>query len=72
MENGALCGRGDISMESFPGPGEEEGGGGVVAHSTVSLSFRVFYMLTSIPRPLIVPNKFWENSDRRGVGSWGL
>lgn len=31
--NGALCGNGDISMESFPGPGEEEERGGVVARS---------------------------------------
>lgn len=30
---GALCGKGDISMESFPGAGEEEGSGGVVTHS---------------------------------------
>ncbi len=30
---GALCGSGDISIESFPGPGEEEGRGGVLARS---------------------------------------
>lgn len=28
---GALWGSGDISIESFPGPGEEEGSGGVLA-----------------------------------------
>lgn len=30
---GALWGSGDISIESFPGPGEEEGRGGVLARS---------------------------------------
>lgn len=30
---GCLCGRGDISILSFNGPGEEEGRGGVVAQS---------------------------------------
>ncbi len=32
-EYGTLCGRGEISIESFPGPGEEEGSGGVVTFS---------------------------------------
>lgn len=53
---GALWGSGDISIESFPGPGEEEGSGGVLARS----------------RPLSVPNRFEEKSDRRGVGNCGL
>ena len=30
---GALWGSGEISIESFPGPGEEEGSGGVLARS---------------------------------------
>ena len=30
---GALWGSGDISIDSFPGPGEEEGSGGVLARS---------------------------------------
>lgn len=30
---GALCGRGEISIESFPGPGDEDGIGGVVVLS---------------------------------------
>lgn len=30
---GALWGSGDISIESIPGPGEEEGSGGVLARS---------------------------------------
>ena len=30
---GALCGRGEISIESFPGPGEDEGSGGVITLS---------------------------------------
>ena len=32
---GALWGSGDISIESFPGPGEEEGSGGVLARSVL-------------------------------------
>ena len=31
--NGALWGRGEISIESLPGPGEEDGMGGVTALS---------------------------------------
>jgi hypothetical protein len=31
---GALCGKGDMSIESFPGPGEDDGRGGVVMFST--------------------------------------
>lgn len=31
--NGTLCGSGEISIESFPGPGEDEGIGGVVMPS---------------------------------------
>lgn len=31
---GALCGRGDISIDSLQGPGEEDGGGGVVVKSS--------------------------------------
>lgn len=34
--DGALWGSGDMSMESFPGPGEEEGIGGVLTHSVLS------------------------------------
>lgn len=30
---GSLCGSGDISIELFPGPGEEDGSGGVVINS---------------------------------------
>ena len=33
--NGALCGRGDMSIESLTGPGDEEGRGGVVVLSAV-------------------------------------
>ena len=32
---GALCGSGEISIESLMGPGEEEGSGGVLARSFV-------------------------------------
>lgn len=34
--NGALWGSGDISMESFPGPGEDDGIGGVLTFSILS------------------------------------
>jgi hypothetical protein len=37
--NGALWGSGDMSMESFPGPGDEDGRGGVVTHSILSSVF---------------------------------
>jgi hypothetical protein len=33
VEKGALCGRGEISIESKPGPGDDEGNGGVVVVS---------------------------------------
>ena len=32
---GALWGSGEISIESLPGPGEDEGSGGVLARSVV-------------------------------------
>lgn len=31
---GCLCGRGDMSIRSCKGPGEDDSKGGVVAHST--------------------------------------
>ena len=31
--NGILCGSGEMSIESFPGPGDDEGIGGVVMPS---------------------------------------
>lgn len=33
---GALWGSGDMSMESFPGPGEDDGIGGVLTFSVLS------------------------------------
>lgn len=33
-KNGTLWGSGEISIRSFNGPGEDEGSGGVVTHST--------------------------------------
>lgn len=35
---GVLCGRGDMSIDSYRGPGEEEGGGGVVTLSVCGLA----------------------------------
>ena len=40
---GALCGSGDVSMESIPGPGEDDGGGGVVTHSA-TISANAFHL----------------------------
>ena len=68
---GALWGSGDISIESIPGPGEEEGSGGVLARS-VTCQLKPCKSMHNLPRPLRVPNKFEENSDLRGVGSCGL
>ena len=71
LENGALCGRGDISIESFPGPGDDDGRGGVVVCSaTVSIGLEVHEH--HIPRPLIAPRRLEVKRDRLGVGSWGL
>lgn len=53
---GALCGSGDISMGSFPGPGEDDGTGGVV----------------ELSRSMHVLNWTEENNARRGVGFLGL
>ena len=33
---GCLCGRGEMSIRSFIGPGEDDGRGGVVTHSAGS------------------------------------
>ena len=33
--NGTLCGSGDISIESIPGPGEDDGSGGVLTFSII-------------------------------------
>ena len=32
---GSLCGSGDMSIESIPGPGEDDGSGGVLTFSTL-------------------------------------
>lgn len=50
---GCLCGRGEMSILSSNGPGEDDGMGGVVTQS----------------RPSIVPNKFEVKRDLRGVGN---
>ena len=53
---GALWGRGEMSIESVPVPGDEEGRGGVVVPS----------------RPSTVPNRLLVNNERRGVANSGL
>ena len=66
---GALCGRGDISIESTS-PGEEEGGGGVRAVSDLRFSNGFVHVPIILPRPLNLPNKFVdEKRARRGVAS---
>ena len=77
-ENGALCGKGDISMMS-PGAGDEEGNGGVVRASKFRLSvmFTITFILAGYSSmvdaiPLSVLNKFAENRDLRGVTNCGL
>lgn len=76
-EKGALCGRGDISMESPRGAGDEEGGsGGVVTYSAwlpnVNSRSRTSEHVPRVflPRPS-EPSIRWEvvNSARRGVGN---
>ena len=71
---GALWGSGETSIDSIAGPGDDESGGGVIVHS-ISYFEQLFSLCMTdgrLPRPLNVPNKFDENKDRRGVGSWGL
>jgi len=41
-EKGTLCGSGDISIESFPGPGDDDGRGGVVVLSACSMLAMTF------------------------------
>ena len=67
-----MWGSGDISIDSFPGPGEEDGRGGVVTHSVLYQQWPCQSSMITIPRPLGVPKRFEENKDRRGVGNWGL
>ena len=65
---GTLWGNGDISI----GPGEEEGSGGVLARSVLCELKSCQSSMHTLPRPLSVPNRFEEKSDRRGVGNCGL
>ena len=61
-----------MSIESLPGPGEDDGIGGVTTFSGHGQLMLCSTSKISSPRPLKVPNKFEANSDRRGVGSCGL
>lgn len=72
---GALWGSGDRSIESFPGPGDDDGSGGVVTCSVEIVNMCNYYARlakNALPRPSSVPNRLEVKSDRRGVGSWGL
>lgn len=50
---GGLCGRGDISIESLVGPGDEDGGGGVDRTSMISFSahLRSISVVLNLPLP---------------------
>ena len=59
-------------MDSFPGPGEDDGIGGVVVLSAMYQLELFNESVFSVPRPFSVPKRLDENKDRRGVGNWGL
>ena len=66
---GALCGSGDMSIGSFPGPGDEDGTGGVVELSVEILIMSSHTVcLRASPRLMRVLNWRGENKARRGVG----
>lgn len=70
---GCLWGRGEISILSFNGPGDEEGNGGVVAESILCQHLQYYLPADQLlPLPSSVPKRFDVNKDRRGVGNWGL
>lgn len=70
VKNGILWGRGDISMLLFMGPGEEDGRGGVVAHSIYGQNLNPNQKYAcDLPRPSNVPNRLDVKRDRRGVGN---
>lgn len=71
---GCLCGRGEMSIRSFSGPGDDDGRGGVVTLSVfhISISSTPPVCFPCLPRPSIVPKRFEVKSDRRGVGNCGL
>lgn len=79
---GALCGRGEMSIESGTKHGEDDGIGGVVtpshlksgvlvpsASDKVSTAAYAEQNVSFLPRLL---SSFREKSDRRGVWNWGL
>lgn len=71
---GFLCGRGDISITSIAGAGEDDGRGGVVIMSSIYLisgiSLTIDWSIS--PYALAWPSMLAVNKDRRGVASWGL
>lgn len=85
---GALCGNGDISIESGTKLGDEEGmggvltpsqrTGGVLVPSTVEVVSDSSFGTAPSRRGLYVPRlsncciRFEVNKDLRGVASWGL
>jgi hypothetical protein len=72
-QRGCLWGRGEISMRSFMGPGEDDGRGGVVTLSIIYISSPLpRSKWLCLPRPSNVPKRFDVKSDRRGVGNCGL
>jgi hypothetical protein len=68
--NAGLWGKGEMSILSSRGPGEEDGSGGVVTVSSRSARHRVFESARlSLPRPSKVPRRLVVKRERRGVGS---
>lgn len=78
--NEGLCGKGDISMTSIAGAGEDDGSGGVVIVSSIyvwyehnpSSTYQAIMLHRLLPRPLPCPSAFEENKDRRCVTNCGL
>jgi hypothetical protein len=57
-QRGCLCGRGEISMRSFIGPGEEDGRGGVVTLSINYINtFSVSFYSAMLTTPINCPEK---------------
>lgn len=77
MQKGILCGRGDTSMSSVVGPGDDEGRGGVVTksgpRSALRCAIETRVVLGGDLRLLSIPLIMLAvKSARRGVGKWGL
>lgn len=70
LQDGILCGSGDISMCSRRGAGEEEGRGGVVTNSRAHVNTQRYTRQVVCDSPLLSkpPTTVAVNNARRGVG----